>query len=91
MATHRKSTEDYLKKFLLSIKHTFEELHTQMCRNPLGLNHNATEVLVKAELGRYPLMSNIIQSTYSYWQHLMNSSNESYVKKIVLVIQERMF
>ena len=80
----RKSTADYLKKYLLSVKHTFESLHTKMCKNVLGVNRNATELLVKAELGRYPMMCNIVQCIYSYWQHIQKSSPTSMVRKVIL-------
>ena len=75
---------EYIRKYLLSIKHMFEGLHTKMCRNALGVHKSATEILVKAELGRYPLMCNIVKNIYSYWQHLLGSKESSLIRKVVL-------
>ena len=81
---YRKCTMEYIRKYLLNIKHMFEDLHTKMCRNALGVHKTATEILVKAELGRYPLMCNIVKNIYSYWQHLLGSKESSLVRKVVL-------
>ena len=80
----RKNDVSYIKKYLLNIKHEFEIVHTKMCRNVLGVHRRATEILVKAELGRYPLMCNIVKNIYSYWQHLLNSKQSSLLRQIVL-------
>ena len=71
--------KQHILKFLLSCKHHYEILHTKICRNALGVNRKATEILVKAELGRYPLMCNILKNAYSYWQHILQSSEYSLV------------
>ena len=80
----RKSSTDYLKKYLLNMRHEFETLHTKLCRNILGVHRNATECLVKAELGRFPLISVIVKHVYSYWQHVMNSDPCSLIRNVVL-------
>ena len=54
-----------------------------MCRNILGVHRRATEILVKAELGRYPLLSNIVKNIHTYWQHVLNSSQPSLVNTII--------
>ena len=51
-----KNTLFHIQKYLFHEKVKFETLHTKMCRNVLGVHKKATEILVKAELGRYPLM-----------------------------------
>ena len=55
-----------------------------MCRNTLGVHRKATEILVKAELGRYPLMSNIIKHIYTYWQHVYNSKDTSILHSFII-------
>lgn len=78
----KKNTLYHIHKYLLSEKLKFETLHTKMCRNILGVHRKATGVLAKAELGRYPLMTNIIKNTYTYWQHILNSKQTSLLHSV---------
>ena len=73
----RKNNNKCTLQYLFNNKHSFEKLHTQLCRSALGINRYATEIMVKSELGRYPLMANILQHTYAYWQHILNVNEHS--------------
>jgi hypothetical protein len=79
----RKNTYYHIQKYLLKEKLKFEELHAKMCRNSLGVHRKATEILVKAELGRYPLISNIVKNIYTYWQHVLSSSKPSLLNAVI--------
>ena len=61
-----------IMQFLLSLKHPFELVHTKMCKNTPGVHRNASDsdLMAKSELGRFPLMSNIVKGICSYWQHV---------------------
>ena len=61
------------------MKHSFESLHVKVCRNALGVYKHASETMVKAEVGRYPLTMNIICNIYRYWQHILHSEKHSLV------------
>jgi hypothetical protein len=71
-----KNDTHHITKYLLNANLKFEKLHSKMCRNILGVHRKATEILVKAELGRYPLMSNIAKHTYTYWQYILDSKQD---------------
>ena len=84
----RQNTLYHINKYLLYGKHRFETLHTKMCRNVLGVQRKATELLVKAELGRYPLISNIIKQTYTYWQHIVGSNQSTLLHSVLKYLIE---
>jgi len=54
-----------------------------MCKNVLGVHKNAADLMAKAELGRYPLMSNIIKNIYSYWQHILQANESSLLHQTI--------
>jgi ribosomal protein S24E len=78
-----------IQKYLFNDKHKFEALHIKMCRNILGVHKKATEIMVRSELGRYPLMSNILQNIYRYWQHLLNMDETSLVYNTLKIMIEK--
>ncbi len=41
------------------------------------MNNQTTDILTMAELGRSPVMGTIIKQSYSYWQHVLQTNNES--------------
>ena len=75
----RSNTKNCILHSLLHMKHKFESLHTKACRNALGVHKHASEFMVKAELGRYPLSMNILCNIYKYWQHILHSKDHSLV------------
>jgi hypothetical protein len=77
-----------IQKFLFNDKHKFEALHVKVCRNILGVHKRAAEIMVRAELGRYPLMLNIIQHIYGYWQHILNTEENSLLSKTLKILIE---
>jgi hypothetical protein len=78
---HIKSIENYI----LSKDNTFEKLHTKFCKQALGLDRQTPDILAKAELGRYPIMGDIIKQSFRYWQHIISSDVSSLVYKALQV------
>ena len=58
-------------------KHPFELIHTKMCKNILGVHRKASDIMSKAELGRFPLMSNIVKNCFNYWQHILKADSST--------------
>ena len=50
-----------------------------MCRNALGVHRQATELIVKSELGRYPVTTTIVCKIINYHQHLLTSRKNSLI------------
>ena len=68
----RSNTPRCIKQYILNQKHPFEAVHTKMCKNALGVHKHASDLMAKAEMGRYPLIANIIKYVASYWQHILS-------------------
>ena len=50
---------------------TFEQTHTKACRNALGIRANASGIATKAELGRYPLIINLVNQSLKFYSKTM--------------------
>ncbi len=61
----------------MSKKHTSEHLHSNFCKQTLGIDRFTPDLTAKAELGRFLLMGAMIKQTYSFWQHLLSSNDTS--------------
>ena len=81
----RKCEEICVKNYLFSKKSEPEKLHSIFCKQVLGIDKQVPDVMAKAELGRYPLMGNIITQCYGFWQHLLNSDKASLSYKALQV------
>ena len=68
-----KQTRDSTLKCLLSIKHRFERIHIKTCKQILGLSNRSPDIMALSELGRFPIMGNIVKNIVSYWQHTLHS------------------
>ena len=80
----RKNEKKCIENYLMSHSHKFEKLHGMFCKQTLGLNKSSPDLLAKAELGRYPVMGSIIKLSYGFWQHILNSNEETLVHKALL-------
>ena len=49
-----------------------EKLHSKFCKQILGLPKNSSNIGVRAELGRYPLLINIISRIINYYTDILN-------------------
>ena len=72
-----------LKRHLFNHRLTFEKLQSLMCKMVLGVKRHVSGVSAKAELGRYPLMGQIIKRIFSYWQHVIKAPTCSLLHKSI--------
>jgi len=79
----RVGTEKCIKECLLSHSMPYEKLHLRFCKQTLGMSKNSSNFMTMSELGRFGLSYNIVQSVYKYWQHLLNSDQDSLCYKAV--------
>lgn len=74
-----------IHSYLMSQKHQFEKLHSRFCKQSIGVDKYSPDVLAKAELGRYPIMSDIVQNSFRYWHHLLTLDQNSIAFKALLL------
>ena len=55
----------------LGDKTPVEIIHLKFCRFILGVNRKATNIAVRAELGRRPLLVDLVVQSAKYWLHLV--------------------
>ena len=77
----RKSNLQCIKTYLFSHKHSYERLQAKFCKMTLGIRKTVPDKIAKAEMGIYPVMSNMIKKIFSFWQHALDSPNESLLHK----------
>ena len=62
-----------------------EKLHTNFCRFLLYVNRKASNIAVRAELGRRPLLTSLTVHSFKYWLAVCNTKNrDSFVYKSYL-------
>ena len=81
----RLSTVNCIEKTLFCAKSCFEKLHHRFAKQTLGLSKRASGSMALSELGRYGLYYNIINSIYKFYQHLLNSNENSLSYKSLCV------
>lgn len=59
-------------------KNPVEIFHLEFCKNILGLHRNAPSLGCRAELGRFPLLSEIQKRAAKFWFHLSDSQADAY-------------
>ena len=55
-----------LDDLLRNVRDKMEKFHIRICKNTLGVARRTTDIACRSELGRYPIIINIICNTYSY-------------------------
>ena len=58
-----------------------EKIHTQYLKRLLGVNRSTTNILVRGETGRNPLLASIITRNISYIKYIDNKSDSTLVKQ----------
>ena len=53
-----------------------EKLHLKFCKYPLGVNSKATNLAVRGETGRYPILLQILTNMFKYLIDLKTSQND---------------
>ncbi len=59
-------------------KNPVEIFHLEFCKNILGIHRNAPNLGCRAELGRFPLLSEIQRESSEFWFHLSDTPTDSY-------------
>ena len=78
--------KDINSENLLSLadKLPMEKIHTKFCKFLLGVNRKATNIAVRAELGRRPVLIDLMVHGAKYWLHLTGFDKERLVYKAYL-------
>ena len=53
-----------------------EKVHTQYLKRILGLNRSTTNILVRAEVGRFSLQTKILERNIKYMRYLRGKADE---------------
>ena len=73
LANRKFRTGDGFAKYLDNIN--IEKVHVKFCKFILEVNKRAVNLVVKGELGRFPVSFSCIMQAFKYWCHLQESSN----------------
>lgn len=74
------TTPNNFLNFMANCQHLIEKLHSKFCKYTLGLHKNSNNYGVRLELGRFPLLTNIICRVLKYYVNILKHKNESVVK-----------
>ena len=66
-------------KTKLYFQPNFEKIHLQWCKHMLGTNRRSSNIGVIAELGRYPLIIEVLMNTLKYWIRLRNVDQDTLI------------
>ena len=61
-----------------------EKLNIKLCKYLLGVGRKTTNAAVRGELGRYPLLLNVLVHSFKYWTRTCTLQIESLVRKSYL-------
>ena len=76
---------DNIFTILADCKSLLEKLHSKYCKSILSVHKRCSNVGIRAELGRYPLMVNVIGKIFNYYLSILNRENESFVKTAITI------
>ena len=65
----------------LADKLPLEKVHMKFCRFILGVHKKATNIAVRAELGRRPVLIDLVVHSAKYWMHLGTVNPDIFVRK----------
>ena len=76
------SNSDWTDQFTkyLSSKQPAENVHIRFCRSLLGMHNKTMKAPVLGELGRYSMAIQIIGQVLSFWIHIIEAKDDSYLK-----------
>ena len=75
---------ELVKEFNENVESRFEKIipekiQVKFCKYTLGLHKTATNNAVRGELGLYPLAISGIKNTINFWQHILESKDNSLI------------
>ena len=76
---------DKMIRFLWYQKNSVENFHVKCCEQFLKMSKSSVNIACLAELGRYPLLYNIIVAILSYWKRISKCCSNVLVQDAVLV------
>ena len=62
-----------------------EKVHLNFCKHILGVNRSTTNILVRGELGRYPLKLNVENRIKSFFDHVKKAPEDSLIYQAYLM------
>ena len=62
-----------------------ERVHLNFCKRLLGVNRSTTNILVRGELGRYPLKLNVENRIKSFFDHVKKAPEDSLIYQAYLM------
>ncbi len=65
----------------------FEKINLRFCKQLLGVHSKASNMAVRGELGRYPIMCTIVISMVKYFVRLRSLPEERTLKRIIIEIE----
>ena len=74
---HKISTDNF---FTTCNDSPIERLNVKLCKYLLGVHKKSTNNAVRGELGRYPLLINVLENSVRYYTRILNASSDSLVK-----------
>ena len=69
-------------------KSDIEKVQTQLIKRLLGLNRSTSNILVRSEVGKFPLQAQILERNIKYVKYV-NSKNNELVKQALLYEQSK--
>ena len=84
-------TKTNIKETFSNDKSEFERVHMRFCKKLLGVNIKSTNLAIRSELGRYPIICTIVKNVMKYFIRLEGMSNNRLVKQIYLKTKSRPF
>ena len=66
--------------FTLCNNSPIEKLNIKLCKYILGVNKSLTNDAVRGELGRFPLLINILNHSERFYNRIMTNNNDTLVK-----------
>ena len=84
-----KSTENFISKILSKDLSPFENLHLRCCKDSLRLPKSSSNMGCRAELGRFPLIKDVIMNILKFDMRLQSVNNHD-ILKLAHVSQQRL-
>ena len=76
---YRKIDSMAFENIIFNTKLGFETLHLQICKQILGINKKSSNISTLGELGRFPLILNVLKSVFSYLVRILHFPHSSLI------------
>lgn len=72
-------TESDIQNDLRDLSKVYEQVHIKCCKQILGVTKNATNILCLNELGRLPMIYNVLKRMIKYYHNLVTQDGEKHL------------